>query len=107
MQLTRTPPGEDTLMHWPKGVDGLCYGGDYNPEQWPEDVWDDDVALMREAGVNLVSVGVFAWARLEPKEGEYDFGWLDRALDKLHEGGIGVDLAKIGRASWRGRVGDS
>ncbi|GAB3659892.1 beta-galactosidase [Glycomyces tarimensis] len=80
-------------MDWPKGVDGLCYGGDYNPEQWPETVWDDDVALMREAGVNLVSVGIFSWARLEPREGEYDFGWLDRVLDKLHEGGIGVNLA--------------
>ena len=80
-------------MHWPKGVDGLCYGGDYNPEQWPEEVWDDDVALMREAGVNLVSVGVFSWARIEPKEDEYDFGWLDRVLDKLHQGGVGVNLA--------------
>ncbi len=80
-------------MHWPKGVDGLCYGGDYNPEQWPEEVWDDDVALMREAGVNLVNVGVFSWSRLEPREGEYDFGWLDRVLDKLHAGGIGVNLA--------------
>ncbi|THV38482.1 beta-galactosidase [Glycomyces buryatensis] len=80
-------------MHWPKGVEGLCYGGDYNPEQWPEEVWDDDVALMREAGVNLVSVGVFSWARLEPRPGEYDFGWLDRVMDKLHSGGIGVNLA--------------
>ena len=80
-------------MDWPKGVDGLSYGGDYNPEQWPEEVWDDDVMLMREAGVNLVSVGVFSWARLEPSEGEYDFGWLDTVLDKLHAGGIAVNLA--------------
>ncbi|GAB4002516.1 hypothetical protein GCM10029992_40960 [Glycomyces albus] len=80
-------------MDWPHGVDGLCYGGDYNPEQWPEEVWDDDVALMREAGVNLVTVGVFSWACLEPKEGEFEFGWLDRVMDKLGEGGIKVDLA--------------
>ncbi|WP_199033716.1 beta-galactosidase [Glycomyces salinus] len=80
-------------MDWPRGVDGLCYGGDYNPEQWPEEVWDDDVALMREAGVNLVTVGVFSWACLEPKEGEFDFGWLDRVMDKLGEGGVKVDLA--------------
>jgi beta-galactosidase len=80
-------------MDWPKGVEGLSYGGDYNPEQWPEEVWDDDVMLMREAGVNLVSVGVFSWARLEPREGEYDFGWLDTVLDKLHAGGIAVNLA--------------
>jgi beta-galactosidase len=70
----------------------LAYGGDYYPEQWPEEVWVEDVRLMREAGVNLVSVGIFAWALLEPREGEYDFGWLDRVLDLLHEAGIAVDL---------------
>ncbi len=48
---------------------------------------------MREAGVNLVSVGVFSWALLEPAEGKYEFGWLDRVLDLLHGGGIAVDLA--------------
>src|SRR5215207_6852169 len=69
------------------------FGGDYNPEQWPEDVWARDVALMREAGVTLATVGVFSWARLEPRPGEYDFGWLDRVLDLLHDGGIAVDLA--------------
>lgn len=71
----------------------MYFGGDYNPEQWPEEVWDDDVRLMREAHVNLVSVGIFAWARLQPDEGEFDLGWLDRLLDKLHAGGIAVDLA--------------
>lgn len=77
---------------WPD-VDGLLFGADYNPEQWPERVWSEDVALMREAGVNLVSLGIFSWALLEPTEGVYDFGWLDRVLDLLHEGGIAVDLA--------------
>jgi beta-galactosidase len=71
----------------------LAYGGDYNPEQWPEDVWEEDVRLMREAGVSLVSVPVFGWSRLEPAPGEFDFGWLDRLLDLLHGAGIGVDLA--------------
>ncbi len=71
----------------------LCFGGDYNPEQWPEHVWDDDVQLMRQAGVTIVSVGVFAWSQLEPAEGEYEFGWLDRVLDKLHDAGIKVALA--------------
>ena len=74
-------------------VDGLCYGGDYNPEQWSEQVWAEDVALMREAGVTLATVGVFSWAWLEPEEGRYDFGWLDRVLDLLTENGIAVDLA--------------
>jgi beta-galactosidase len=80
-------------VHWPKDLDGLCYGGDWNPEQWPEPVWHEDVELMREAGVNLVSVGVFAWARLEPEPGRFTFDWLDRALDALHEGGIKANLA--------------
>lgn len=71
----------------------LAFGGDYNPEQWPEETWDEDVRLMREAGVNLVSVGIFSWSLLEPSEGTYEFGWLDRILDLLHSNGIKVDLA--------------
>jgi len=46
---------------------GIAYGGDYNPEQWPPEVWAEDVALMREAGVNLVNLGIFAWVLLEPE----------------------------------------
>jgi beta-galactosidase len=69
------------------------FGGDYNPEQWPESVQDRDVELMRRAGVTLATVGVFAWARLEPRPGEFDLGWLDRVLDRLHAGGVAVDLA--------------
>ena len=71
----------------------VLYGGDYNPEQWPEEVWQEDVRLMREAGVNLVSLGIFSWAKLEPQPGEYDFGWLDRIIDLLYESGVMVDLA--------------
>ncbi|HEY5471575.1 MAG TPA: beta-galactosidase, partial [Candidatus Limnocylindrales bacterium] len=63
---------------WLPGVTAISYGGDYNPEQWPEEVWAEDIALMSEAGVNLVSIGIFSWALLEPREGEYDFAWLDR-----------------------------
>jgi beta-galactosidase len=78
---------------WLRGLDGIAYGGDYNPEQWPEEVWSEDVRLMREAGVNLVSVGIFSWVLLEPEEGRFDFGWLDRVLDLLQRAGIAVDLA--------------
>lgn len=74
-------------------VPHILYGGDYNPEQWPEETWIEDARLMREAGVNLVTVGVFAWARLEPRPGEYDFAWLDRVMELLHEHGVHVDLA--------------
>lgn len=76
----------------PRGLTRLAFGGDYNPEQWPETVWQDDVRLMREAGVTMVSVGIFSWALLEPAPGEYDFGWLDRVLGLLHDNGIRVDL---------------
>ncbi|MFJ2233096.1 beta-galactosidase [Streptomyces sp. NPDC087859] len=72
---------------------GIAYGGDYNPEQWPEEVWAEDMRLMVEAGVTMVSVGIFSWALLEPKEGEYDFTLLDRVLDMLHAHGIAADLA--------------
>ncbi|WP_062137358.1 beta-galactosidase [Demequina aestuarii] len=71
----------------------IRFGGDYNPEQWPEHVWDDDVRLMRGAHVTSATVGVFSWARLEPSPGEYDFAWLDEVLTRLHAGGIRVILA--------------
>jgi beta-galactosidase len=78
---------------WPRMPAGIAYGGDYNPEQWPEATWHEDVALMREAGVNLVSVGVFAWSRLQPEPGRWDLDWLERILDLLHANGVAVDLA--------------
>ncbi len=78
---------------WPVGLETLAYGGDYNPEQWPRAVWQEDVRLMREAGVSMVSIGIFTWALLEPEPGQYDFGWLDDLLDLLHDNGIRADLA--------------
>ncbi|WP_433825709.1 beta-galactosidase [Actinoplanes sp. CA-015351] len=69
------------------------FGTDYNPEQWPREVWDDDVRAMREAGVTIVSLAIFSWARLQPREDTYDFEWLDDAMDLLHANGIAVDLA--------------
>ncbi len=54
----------------------ILFGGDYNPEQWPEEVWEQDVRLMQHAGVNSATVGVFSWARIEPRPGVREFGWL-------------------------------
>ena len=73
--------------------DRFLYGGDYNPEQWGEDVWREDIRLMRRARVNTVTLGVFSWAKLEPREGEYDTAWLDRVIEMLTEAGIGFFLA--------------
>ncbi|GAA4188234.1 beta-galactosidase [Microbacterium oryzae] len=71
----------------------MLYGADYNPDQWPEDVWDDDVARMQEAGVTTVSLGIFSWSRIQPEPDVWDFSWLDTIIGKLHAGGIGVNLA--------------
>lgn len=71
----------------------IRYGADYNPEQWPQEVWDEDVRLMRDAHVTTATVGVFSWSRLEPSPGEYHFGWLDDVLERLHAGGVRVVLA--------------
>jgi len=71
----------------------FIYGGDYNPDQWPEDIWLEDARLMREAGVNLVSLGIFSWSKMEPRQDEFDFDWLDRLMDLLHEHGVSVNLA--------------
>lgn len=87
------PAAPDPIRSFRSRMGGMVYGGDYNPEQWDRSVWREDVRLMQEAGVNLVSVGVFAWAALEPAEGMFDFEWLDEVLDLLHAGGISVNLA--------------
>ncbi|MGN9793085.1 beta-galactosidase [Streptomyces sp. OZ13] len=71
----------------------VLFGGDYNPEQWPEETWLEDVRLMKEAGVNSVTLGVFSWATIEPRPGAREFGWLDRLTDLMHGNGIGVVLA--------------
>ncbi len=93
--MSPTPPAEPPQLALLRERLGgrLAFGGDYNPEQWPEAVWPEDIRLMREAGVNLVTVGVFSWARLEPSPGRFDFGWLDRVLALLADAGIAVDLA--------------
>lgn len=72
--------------------DEIVLGCDYNPEQWPQETWLEDVALMREAGVGLVAINIFGWAHIEPRAGEFDFASLDRIMDLLHENGIRVNL---------------
>ena len=71
----------------------IAYGGDYNPEQWAPEVVDEDIELMHAAGVNMVTLGVFAWALLEPHEGDFHLGWLRDVVDRMHAAGIDVDLA--------------
>lgn len=79
-----------------RGMPTFLYGGDYNPEQWIKEkdrVWKKDMELARKAGINTLSVGIFSWSMLEPREGEYHFEWLDEVMDMLSENGIRAVLA--------------
>ncbi len=71
----------------------VYYGGDYNPDQWPEEVWKEDMRLFKLAGINIITLPVFSWAKLEPSEGTYDFSWLDKVLNLAWENGIYTCLA--------------
>lgn len=85
-------------------VNGILHGGDYNPEQWLDrpDILEEDVHMMREAGINCVSLGIFSWAVYEPVEGEYHFEWLVDCIDRLYENGIYTILAtpSAARPAW-------
>ena len=80
----------------------MLHGGDYNPDQWSADVWREDMRLMKLANCNAMSVGIFAWTRLEPEEGRFDFSWLDEVMDLLAEnGGYAVLATPSGaRPAW-------
>lgn len=73
----------------------ILHGGDYNPEQWKSspEIWERDFELMREAGTNTFTLGVFSWAQYEPREGVFEFGWLDHIMDRMAEEGHRVILA--------------
>ncbi|MFC4600523.1 beta-galactosidase [Cohnella hongkongensis] len=70
----------------------IVYGGDYNPEQWPREIWDEDMRLFKLAGIDIVTLNVFSWALNQPDERTYRFEWLDEAMDLLHEHGVAVCL---------------
>lgn len=74
------------------GFKKIPYGGDWNPEQWDRDVWHEDVRLFREAGIDLLSINVFAWTMLQPDEETFDFTHLDEIFALLHGNGMRVCL---------------
>lgn len=76
-----------------KALPDFLYGGDYNPEQWPEDTWQDDIKVFKQAAINSATVNVFSWALLEPQEGEYDFSKLDRIITTLSKANFNIVLA--------------
>jgi beta-galactosidase len=67
---------------------GVCY----YPEHWPEEWWTRDAQRMRDMGISHVRIGEFAWSRIEPSRGSFDWGWLDRAMDVLGDAGLKVVL---------------
>jgi beta-galactosidase len=71
----------------------IGYGGDYNPEQWPREVWDRDYEAFALAGIDTVTVGVFAWAHLQPAEDRYDFSTLDAIVERATAEGRRIVLA--------------
>lgn len=85
---------ESTMNFITKAPVMLC-GGDYNPDQWLDrpDILEADIRMMKKAGMNSVTLGVFAWAAYEPREGEYNFTWLREIMDRLYDQGIYTELA--------------
>lgn len=75
----------------PRG-DKIRYGGDYNPEQWPSEVWDQDYEAFRLAGVDTVTLGVFAWAHLQPDRDRYEFDRLDAIVERATRERMGIVL---------------
>ncbi len=74
-------------------LEKIPYGGDYNPEQWPEEVWAEDMRLFKLAGIDIVTLNVFSWAALQPNETTYDFSKLDRIMELVRENGLKVCMA--------------
>jgi beta-galactosidase len=83
----------------------FLHGGDYNPDQWTPEFWEADMRLMKASHCNAMSVGIFAWSALEPAEGQFEFGWLDRVMDMVAENDGYVVLATPSgaRPNWLAR----
>ncbi len=74
------------------GEQKLYYGTAYYPETWPEEAVDQDIVRMKELNMNVMRMAEFSWSKMEPEEGQYNFIWLHRVVDKLHANGISVIL---------------
>ena len=73
--------------------DKILYGGDYSPNQWPREIWDEDMRLFRKAGINSATINVFSWAKIQPSEECYDFTELDSIIDRLSRDNVDIVLA--------------
>ena len=79
-------------------VHKILYGGDYNPEQWPEEIWKEDMRMFKLAHIDVVTLNVFSWAALQPDEVTYDFSKLDKIMNgdiqEIIDACIAADQAK-------------
>lgn len=80
-------------MIYDERMEKVLYGGDYNPEQWSEDVWEEDMRLFALAGIDIVTLNVFSWASLQPDEHTYCFEKLDKIMDLVEKNGLKVCMA--------------
>lgn len=100
------------------GFGRILYGGDYNPNQWPRNIWEEDMKLFRKAGINSVTINVFSWAKIQPAENIYDFSELDAVVETLSREKMDIVLAtstaalpawmfkrypEVGRTDYEGR----
>ncbi len=76
-----------------KTFNRILYGGDYNPNQWPRETWDEDMRLFRKAGINSATINVFSWAKIQPSEQEYYFNELDDIIEMLSRENYDIVLA--------------
>ena len=74
-------------------VKKILYGGDYNPEQWDEEIWHEDMQLFKKANIDIVTLNVFSWASLQPDENSYDFSKLDKIMDLVLQNDLNICLA--------------
>jgi len=80
-------------MAYGKQIRQVLYGGDYNPEQWPEEIWQEDMRMLKKAHINIVTLNVFSWAALQPDEDTYNFEKLDKIMELVKENGLKVCMA--------------
>ncbi len=80
-------------MAYGKNINKILYGGDYNPEQWPPQIWQEDMRLMKKAHISIVTLNTFSWAALQPCEDTYCFDTLDRIMELVRENGLKACMA--------------
>lgn len=76
-----------------KELTRFLYGGDYNPDQWSEDTWKQDIKVFKQANINSATINVFSWSLLEPEEGKYDFAKLDKIVQELSDADFDIVMA--------------